>query len=115
MAKRLRQKRSAPAAGSASAASANLTLFGFDLAPLAATWKSWLPKVLLIVAATLWIYWPALNGGFLWDDGWYITGNPLLHNADGLWKFWFEPGSWVEYYPLHETALWLQWQLFGHD
>ncbi len=80
---------------------------------LTANWKSWLPKVLFIAGLTLWIYWPALRGEFIWDDEWYITLNPLLLHADGLWKFWFQPGSWVEYYPVEETVLWLQWQLFG--
>ncbi len=32
-----------------------------------------------------------------------------------MWKAWFEPGSWVEYYPLQETAQWLQWQLWGNE
>jgi tetratricopeptide (TPR) repeat protein len=80
---------------------------------LAASWRFWLPRALLIVATTVWIYWPALGGGFIWDDKWYVTTNPLLRDSTGLWKFWFQPGSWVEYYPLHQTLLWLQWQLWG--
>jgi len=79
------------------------------------TWPSWLPRVLLIVGVTLFIYWPALNGGFVWDDGWYVTTNPLMHGWIGLWKFWFQPGSWVEYYPLQETVQWVQWQLWGDN
>ena len=78
-------------------------------------WKSWLPKVLLIVAVTLWIYWPSLEGGFVWDDVWYITTNTLLRDTSGLWKLWFEPGSWTEYYPLEETVQWLQWHCWGDE
>ena len=74
----------------------------------------WL-RALLIVAATLWVFSPAFHGGWIWDDGWYITTNPLLHDSTGLWKFWFQPGSWVEYYPLEETVQWMQWQLWGND
>jgi tetratricopeptide (TPR) repeat protein len=70
---------------------------------------------LLIVGVTLWIYWPSLQGALIWDDQWYITMNPLLHDSTGLWKFWFQPGSWVEYYPVQESVLWLQWQLWGED
>ena len=33
----------------------------------------------------------------------------------GLWKFWFQPGSWVEYYPIGETVLWFQHQLWHDD
>ena len=78
-----------------------------------ANWPFWLPRFLLIVGLVFLIYWPALSGGFVWDDGWYITTNPLLHSSIGLWKFWYRPGSWVEYYPIHETVLWIQWQLWG--
>jgi len=69
---------------------------------------------LLIVIAGLWIYAPALWGEQLWDDGWYFS-NPLLHDVSGLWKIWFLPGSWVEYYPLEATVQWIQWHLWGAD
>jgi tetratricopeptide (TPR) repeat protein len=85
------------------------------LDPLSATWRDWLPKALLIVGLTFWIYWPSLRGEFIWDDQWYITLNPLLPSPTGLAKIWFEPGSWVEYYPIEETVLWVQWHLFGTD
>jgi len=70
-------------------------------------------RVAIIFAVTFWIYWPALHGDFVWDDGWYLATNPLMIDRDGLWKFWFHPGSWVEYYPIQETVQWLQWQLWG--
>jgi tetratricopeptide (TPR) repeat protein len=71
--------------------------------------------VTIIVAAALWVYSPVFHGDWLWDDDWYITSQPLLRDATGLWKFWFAPGSWVEYYPLEETLLWVEWHLFGND
>ena len=69
----------------------------------------------LIIAVGFWVYGPALHGEWLWDDDWYVTDQPLLRHADGLWKFWFQPGSWVEYYPVEETLLWIEWHLFGND
>jgi tetratricopeptide (TPR) repeat protein len=105
-----RRRRSETARDSSSAAAR------FSIAKL----ESWLlaRRVLLaqafvIVAAALWVYWPALNGGFIWDDTWYITINPLLHDWSGLWKIWFSPGSWIEYYPINGTLLWIQYQLWG--
>ncbi len=74
--------------------------------------RQWIQALVIIVAA-FWIYWPALGGGFIWDDTWYITINPLLHDWTGLMKFWFVPGSWVEYYPINETVLWIEYQLWG--
>jgi len=72
-------------------------------------------RVAIIFAVSFWIYWPALRGDFVWDDGWYIATNPLMNDSAGLWKIWFHPGSWVEYYPLQETVQWLQWQLWGNN
>jgi tetratricopeptide (TPR) repeat protein len=68
-----------------------------------------------IVLAVLWVYSPAVHGDWLWDDDWYVTNQPLVRDLNGLWKFWFAPGSWVEYYPVEETLLWIEWHLFGND
>jgi tetratricopeptide (TPR) repeat protein len=73
---------------------------------------TWL-KAGLILAAALVVYFPALHGDFLWDDPQYVTANPLLRDPAGLAKAWFAPGSVMEFYPLQETTLWLQWQAFG--
>jgi hypothetical protein len=72
-------------------------------------------RVALIIGAGLWVYSPVFHGDWLWDDDWYITRNPLLNTSAGLWELWFRPGSWVEYYPIHETLIWIEWQLFGND
>jgi Tfp pilus assembly protein PilF len=72
-------------------------------------------RAAVIIGVGLWIYSPAFHGDWLWDDDWYITNQPLLHDLSGLGKFWFQPGSWVEYYPIEETLLWIEWHLFGTD
>jgi tetratricopeptide (TPR) repeat protein len=82
---------------------------------LAATWRSWLWKVLLIAGLVIGIYAPAFHGDFIWDDQWYVTINPLTSDPHGLWKFWFSPGTWVEYYPIQETVLWLQYHFWGEN
>ncbi|MGA3285556.1 MAG: hypothetical protein ABSD57_14000 [Verrucomicrobiota bacterium] len=49
-----------------------------------ATWnRGWLPGLLLI-AATILAYWPALHGGFLWDDDYQISVNNALRSPTGL-------------------------------
>jgi Tfp pilus assembly protein PilF len=82
---------------------------------VAAGWVLVVLRAAVIIGVGLWVYAPVLHGDWLWDDHWYITGNPLLRHVGGLWDFWFRPGSWVEYYPIHETLLWIEWQLFGSD
>ena len=72
-------------------------------------------KVLLIAAAGFWIYHPVLNGAWLMDDAIYLPHNPLLHDPARLWKIWFAPGSFIEYYPIEETVQWAQWQLWGNQ
>ena len=72
-------------------------------------------KILLIVAAGFWIYSPAYHGAWYSDDELYLPQNPLLHDPARLWKIWFAPGSFIEYYPLEETVQWAQWQLWGND
>src|SRR5580658_2486175 len=72
-------------------------------------------QALLIVAAGFWVFWPALHGGWIGDDTWYIVENPLMNDPARIWKAWFQLGSWVEYYPLEETVQWGQWQLWHDD
>jgi len=78
-------------------------------------WKLVLVHAAIIIAAGLWIYWPALYGDWLWDDTMYISQNPLLNDPARLWKAWFQPGSFIEYYPIEQTVQWAQWQLWRND
>jgi Flp pilus assembly protein TadD len=78
-------------------------------------WALVLLRAAVIVAAAFWVYSPVFHGAWLWDDDWYITNQPLVRDLAGLGKFWFHPGSWVEYYPIEETLLWIEWHLWGND
>jgi Flp pilus assembly protein TadD len=69
----------------------------------------------LIILAGLWVFWPTVHGGWIGDDNWYLVDNPLMNDPARIWKAWFQPGSWVEYYPIEETVQWLQWQLWHAD
>jgi hypothetical protein len=77
-------------------------------------WKVAL-KALVIVAAGLWIYWPALHGEWLMDDNFYIAQNPLLRDPSGLWNIWLLPGTLIEYYPVAQSVQWFEWQFWGGD
>ena len=43
-------------------------------------------------------YLPAIQGGFIWDDGAHVT-KPDLRSLHGLWRIWFEVGATQQYYP----------------
>ena len=58
----------------------------------------------LVVAA----YWPALRGGFVWDDRLLVDKNPLVTGKLNLVTLWFQTD-----FPLTLTAFWLQWLVWG--
>ena len=45
---------------------------------------SWL-SLIAIVLLTFAVYAPAIRGGFIWDDDFYVTQNLLLTAPHGLW------------------------------
>ena len=69
-------------------------------------------KAVVIVVATCFVYFPALHGGWLWDDDVEITGNLALRSGAGLWRTWFAPPA-ADYFPLKTTVQWVQWHLWG--
>jgi tetratricopeptide (TPR) repeat protein len=64
------------------------------------------------MAATLLAYWPALHGGFLFDDDAMVLGSALVKAPDGLWRMWFTTEA-VDYWPLTNSSLWIDWRLWG--
>ena len=50
-----------------------------------------------------------MSGGFVWDDGIYITGNPLVKAPDGLYRFWFTTEAF-DYYPMTWSLWSLEWR-----
>ncbi len=67
---------------------------------------------LLIFAAVLAAYSPALRGGMVWDDDAHVTRADLrpLH---GLERIWFEVGATQQYYPVLHSAFWIEHRLWG--
>ena len=66
----------------------------------------------LIIALGLFIYWPSLNGSWLWDDDYLLQKSDIVHDSDGLWNIWFTPGSLVDYYPITVSLEWLEWEFW---
>ncbi len=66
----------------------------------------------VIVAAALLAYAPVLRAGFVWDDGVFLTDNPLIRASDGLGRFWFTTQQ-MDYMPLTSSLLWFEWRLWG--
>ncbi len=69
-------------------------------------------KTILIILLTLTAYYPALRGGFIWDDTDYVTENQTLRDLNGLKRIWFEVGATYQYYPLVHSTFWLEYHLW---
>ena len=67
----------------------------------------------LIILLVFLAYLPALRGGFIWDDDYYVTQNPTLHDLGGLQRIWFKVGAVPQYYPMVHTTFWLEYHLWG--
>jgi tetratricopeptide (TPR) repeat protein len=67
----------------------------------------------LIVLFVFLAYLPALRGGFIWDDDFYVTNNPLLTAPDGLRRIWFSTDSPSQYFPLTYTVFRIEHALWG--
>ena len=66
----------------------------------------------LIFCATLLAYFPALQGGFIWDDSGHVTRSDL-QSLSGLGRIWFEIGATQQYYPFLHTAFWVEHHVWG--
>jgi protein O-mannosyl-transferase len=71
----------------------------------------WLLAFILVVSTFL-VYQPVWRGLPIWDDAWYITRKQFT-SAPGLARIWFDPGVTGHFYPLLDTAFWIQGKLWG--
>lgn len=78
--------------------------------PRSSSWKpAWLPVILAFL-----VYSPSFSGGFLWDDDWLVTANPLMRERWGWLRAWIDPpASQPDYFPLTTSVFWLQYQVWG--
>jgi protein O-mannosyl-transferase len=67
----------------------------------------------LLVFLAVVAYFPALSGGFVWDDNDYVTENQALRDLDGLRHIWFDVHATPQYYPLVQTSFWLEYHAWG--
>ena len=67
---------------------------------------------LVLAGLVILVYFPALKGGFIWDDDDFLTQNPLISAPDGLRRLWLTTQS-SDYWPLTYTTLWLEWRIWG--
>jgi len=59
------------------------------------------------------VYWPALRGSYLWDDGRHVPDRPSFYTRKGLKLIWTQPGYTQQYYPLMFTTVWVEHHFWG--
>ena len=73
---------------------------------------------MLIIAATLLVYWPALRNGFVWDDTALVLRDPLIRSwrliPEGFRHFLFLDATASEFYrPVQRLSFVFDYQLYG--
>jgi len=66
-----------------------------------------------LLAITMISYFPALRGGYVWDDDRLLTKNPNIRTFAGLVRTWTDPTANTDYYPLTHSSWWLEYHLWG--
>ena len=77
----------------------------------AAMQRGWWLAALLVVGVFL-AYQPVWHAGFIWDDDEFLTDNPVLKSANGLYRAWFT-ASTLDYYPMTFSLFWFEWRIWG--
>lgn len=66
-----------------------------------------------LLVITVAAYSTAIGGGFIWDDGDYVTENLMIRSFAGLRAIWLDPSATPQYYPLVHSSFWIEYQLWG--
>jgi len=66
----------------------------------------------LVALVVLFVYWPSIRGGLLWDDAAHIT-RADLRPLSGLVKIWTNLRETQQYYPVLHSAFWLEHRIWG--
>jgi tetratricopeptide (TPR) repeat protein len=69
---------------------------------------------LLLAFAVLAAYWPAVSGGFIWDDDGHVT-KPELRSLHGLREIWINVEATQQFYPVLHSFFWLEYQLWADN
>ena len=72
--------------------------------------RDWLWGLILVLAVIL-VYSPVWWAGFIWDDDFDLTANPVIVGPLGLKDIWTTSAS--QFYPLVLTTFWLEHALWG--
>lgn len=70
--------------------------------------------IAVILVATALAYLPCVHGGFILDDHLLLTQSPVIAARDGVYRIWLTTDA-IDYWPVSNTSLWLEWRAWGLD
>jgi hypothetical protein len=77
-------------------------------------WAPGVRNILMLALLGLLVYLPSLRAGFIWDDDFFITDNPVIRTFGGLLPMWTKlSAATLQYYPAVHTTFWLEYHLWG--
>jgi len=71
------------------------------------SWSTLIKGYIVFVSLGIISHWPALYGGFIWDDDAHVT-RKAIQSLSGLLAIWTKLGSTQQYYPLLHSLFWVQ-------
>lgn len=74
--------------------------------------KNFLMGALLLLGIVLLAYTNVFRAGYIWDDEFMLSENPLIKAPNGLVSIWFSTQP-ADYFPLTLTSFWVEWRLWG--
>ena len=78
------------------------------------TRQTFLAKIALLIVVTSAAYFPAMKGGFVFDDETLVSNNILVNASDGLYRIWFTNEA-IDYWPMTNSTFWIEWRLWGRN
>lgn len=84
--------------------------------PATSVWRMMMPWMAsgAIAAAVLIVYWPAYDGGWIWDDATSVYSNPVVTRPDGLYRIWLTTEDY-DFWPMTKTVFWTEYQFFKDE
>jgi len=71
-------------------------------------------RAAILLLLTAYVFWPALNGTWIWDDNVAIDQNRIFQDPAGWHKIWFQANG-PDYFPLKDTVQWVETRIWGSN
>ena len=82
-----------------------------EASSLSTSWRDGWGPALAMLTLTFLVFFPALSGGFIWDDDMHLTEHPCIVGPLGFSDIWTSEQARI--CPLVTSTFWLEYRLWG--